>query len=93
MSGAIDLSKGTKQYYKKSKKLTFGRNIGKPLPNKTFHFALTNDGKKYELLIDGVLVAPKMLDDFTIEGWHYSNEYINRTKLQRIWAILKEENL
>lgn len=91
-----NLKKGSRTYMKRSKKLSFGRDIGNPLPDKTFHFAITNDGKKYELYLDGVRVFPKQIDDFTIEGWRYSNKYINemnkRSKWQRIKAILRSNN-
>lgn len=71
MSNLPVIDKGTRQYMKRGQKLSFGRNIGNPLPRNNFYFAITNDGKKFGLYLDGIEVTPKQFDDFTIEGWHY----------------------
>jgi hypothetical protein len=66
--------------------------LRKPLPDKTLHFALSNDGKQFRVYFDGVEVSPQSVGDFTLEGWRYSNEYVNklmkRTKWQRVKQLL-----
>lgn len=66
------------------------------LPDKNFHFGISNQSGKLTLYFDGVEVNPKHMADFSITGWHYSNKYVkeveSRSKLQRIWRIIRSED-
>ena len=65
------------------------------LPNKNFHFGMSNQSGKLTLYLDGVEVNPKHMADFSISSWYYSNKYVkeveSRSKLQRIWRIIRNK--